>query len=286
MTLSKDQEELVHEALGALVDATPPGVAFEDLLTSEPTLQPNGVRWPNGLVAFSVAFVAVILIGVVSLLFAGGGETRGVLDEPIMANATSAELQEIENSLPDGLVSRPNDDWYSIPAGDFRAFVLIRAGEVPHVYATSCDVLNAVDLPDGWEASCLEMTIDGMRVRGVFDYGQTLDENTYADEFGFLWYATDCPSADVLLSAESADALPNIETTAREHVEAIAQTSPEYRVIPRNGWVWERTDDGGHRVLQVADFMLERTIESADQCPPMPAHATEGVPVAYRIVGD
>lgn len=287
MTLSKYQEERVREALGAVVGTTPPGVGFEDLMTSESTLQPKRVPWPNGIVAFGTAFVAVILIGVVSLLFGGGeDETGGVLDEPIMSNATPVEFEEIENSLPDGLVRRPHDDWYSIPAGDFRAFVLVRAGEPPHVYATSCDVLNTVDLPNGWDGSCLEMTVDGVRATGVFGYNQTLANNTYADEFGFLWYATDCPNADVLLSSVSADGLPNIETTARDHVEAIAQTSPDYQVIPRNGWVWERTDDGGYRVLQVEDFMLERTIESADQCPPAPAHATDRVPVAYRIVGD
>lgn len=209
--------------------------------------------------------------------------TGGPLDESLMSDATLMAFAEIDSALPDGLRNRPDDDWYSIPAGDFRAIVLIRAGESPHVYATSCDVLNSVDLPDGWEGTCLEMTVDGVRVKGTFGYDTTLENNTYADEQGFLWYATDCPNADVLLSAESADGLPNIETTSRDHVEAIAQTSPEYQVIPRNGWVWQRSDDGGFRVLQVEDFMLERTIENADQCPPIPAHATEGVPVAYRI---
>lgn len=287
MTLSKDQAERVREALSAVVDATPPGVGFEDLLTAVPAREPKQRRWPNGVVAFGTAFVVVILIGVVSLLFAGGeGETGRVLDEPIMSNAVPVEFEEIENSLPNGMVPRPDDDWYSIPAGDFSAFVLDRNGESPHVYATSCDVLNTVDLPDAWEGTCLEMTVDGVRVTGVFGYNQTLADKTYADEFGSLWYATDCPNADVLLSSESADALPNIETTARENVETVARTSPEYQVIPRNGWVWERTDDGGYRVLQVQDFMLERTIESADQCPRIPAHATGRVPVAYRIIGD
>lgn len=211
--------------------------------------------------------------------------SNGPLDEPIMSEATPIEFEEIDGLLPDGLRSLPDDDWYSIPAGDFAAFVLLREGESPHVIATSCDVLNAVSLPNGWEGTCIEMTIDGVRVTGAFGYNQTLPDGAYADEQGFVWYATDCPDADVLLSAPSADALPNIETTSREHVEAIAQTSPEYRLIPRNGWVWETTDDGGFRVLQVEDFMLERTIENANQCPSLPAHATEGVPVAYRIAG-
>ena len=286
MTLSRDQEERVRDALGALVDTTPPGVEFEHLL-AEPRLQPTRRRWPSGLVAFGSAFIIVILIGAISLLFAGRGSRPGeAVDEPIMSNATPVEFEAIENpSLIEAMAPRANDELYSIPAGEFSALVLIRSGEPPHVYATSCDVLDTVDLPDGWEGTCLEMTVDEVRVTGIFGFHQTLANNTYADEGGFLWYATDCPDADVLLSAPSADALPNIETTSRDHVEAIAQTSPEYRVIPRNGWVWERTGDGGYQVLQVEDFMLERTIDNADECPDIPAYATEGVPVAYRING-
>jgi len=60
--------------------------------------------------------------------------------------------------------------------------------------------------------------------------------NTYADESGWLWYETDCPNADVLLLA-GADGLPAKETTEREAVEAFADGFPEYRAIPRNGWV-------------------------------------------------
>jgi len=109
--------------------------------------------------------------------------------------------------------------------------------------------------------------------------------NTYADESGWLWYATDCPDADVLLLA-GADGLPGKETTERATVEASAEGIPEYRVIPRNGWVWERLSDGSVLVSQVEDYMLERTIESADQCPNVPSYNGMGIPVAYRISGD
>lgn len=284
MTLSKDHEERVREALGVVVDTTPPGVGFEDLLTAVAVQGRKRREWPGGVVAVGTA-VVVILVGVVSLVVAGGlGQTGGVQREQIMSDAEPVEFDEVENSLPDGFVSRSDDHWYSIPAGEFRAFVLDRTGEAPHVYATSCDVLNTVDLPDGWEGSCLEMTVDGVRVTGVFGYDQALADNTYADESGFLWYATDCPNADVLLSSTSADGLPNIETTSLENVEAIAQTLSDFRVIPRNGWVWEGTGDGGYRVLQAEDFMLERTIE-ADKCPLVPVRMFGGVPVAYRIDG-
>ncbi len=109
--------------------------------------------------------------------------------------------------------------------------------------------------------------------------------NTYADENGLLWYATDCPDADVILLA-GADGLPAKETTEREAVEASVEGTPEYRVIPRNGWVWERLSDGSVLVSQVEDYMFERTIESADQCPNVPSHNGMGIPVAYRISGD
>ena len=109
--------------------------------------------------------------------------------------------------------------------------------------------------------------------------------NTYADELGLLWYETDCPDADIILFAD-ADGLPAKETTEREAVEAFAEGIPEYRVIPRNGWVWERLGDGSVLVSQVEDYMLERIIESADQCPPIMAHSGGGIPIAYRIEGD
>ena len=109
--------------------------------------------------------------------------------------------------------------------------------------------------------------------------------NTYADESGWLWYETECPNADVLLLA-GADALPGKVTTEREAVEASADGIPEYKVVPRNGWVWERSSDGSVLVSQVDDYMLERTIESADQCPNTLSHNGMGIPIAYRISGD
>lgn len=107
--------------------------------------------------------------------------------------------------------------------------------------------------------------------------------STYVDESGFIWYETDCPDAAVVLLA-GADGLPPKEATEREPVEGYAERNPEYRVIPRNGWVWERLDDGSVSVIQVEDYMLERTIESADQCPGGPVYV--GIPVAYRISDD
>jgi nucleotide-binding universal stress UspA family protein len=109
----------------------------------------------------------------------------------------------------------------------------------------------------------------------------TATANTYVDAEGLIWYETDCPDADVVLFS-GADRLPAIETTERAAVEAFAKGTV-YTVIPRNGWVWERLPDGSVLVSQVEDYMLERTIESVDQCPPIPSHNGMGIPVAYRV---
>lgn len=286
MTLSRDQEEKVRRAIGALVDTTPQGLGFEGLLT-ETTLRPHAMRWPIGIVTLITAFVVVILLGAVSLLYLGTGpDTGGPLDDPIMAEASQVEPDDIGNpALLQVMSPSSADQLYSIPVDEFRAFALIRDGDPPHLYATSCDVLNAVDLPNGWKGTCLERTIDGVRVSGIFTYGQRISNNTYADENGWLWYATDCPAADVLLLA-GADALPAKETTERERVEASAEGVPEYTVIPRNGWVWERSSEGAVVVSQVEDYMLQRTIESAQQCPNTPSHNGMGIPIAYQIGND
>lgn len=64
-----------------------------------------------------------------------------------------------------------SDRIFTIPAGEHQLLARIRPEAAPHLYATSCDVLASIDLPDGWEGTCLERTIDGQRVTGVFQYG-------------------------------------------------------------------------------------------------------------------
>lgn len=107
---------------------------------------------------------------------------------------------------------------------------------------------------------------------------------TYADEDGRLFYETDCPEVDpVLLSVP--DGLPSVEATTLEAVEALAERAAQYRVIPRNGWVWERLDDGSIRVFQTDDYMLEAEIETTDDCPTFYAFPG-GIPVAYVLRAD
>ena len=105
--------------------------------------------------------------------------------------------------------------------------------------------------------------------------------NTYADENGHLYYASDCPEVDPALLA-APDGLPNVESTTFEAVEAEAQRDPQYRVIARNGWVWERLSDGSVHVFQAEDYMLERTIESTEDCPTVYMFPS-GIPVAYKV---
>ncbi|MFA9445138.1 hypothetical protein [Egicoccus sp. AB-alg6-2] len=50
----------------------------------------------------------------------------------------------------------------------------VRDGDNPVMFATSCDVLNQVELPAGWDGWCLEyIDADEGRITGVFPYGVT-----------------------------------------------------------------------------------------------------------------
>jgi hypothetical protein len=64
-----------------------------------------------------------------------------------------------------------SDTILALPIDGHQLLARIRPGAAPHLYATSCDVLASIDLPHGWEGSCLERTVDGQRVTGVFEYG-------------------------------------------------------------------------------------------------------------------
>ncbi|MGI8516339.1 MAG: hypothetical protein ACR2NT_14650 [Acidimicrobiia bacterium] len=108
--------------------------------------------------------------------------------------------------------------------------------------------------------------------------------DTYTDEFGRVWYATDCPSADVLLVG-SADGLPMKGHTSFERVQSYVGDGGRASVVPRNGQVWERLGDGSISVTHVDDYMIEVTINDESECPQMPI-SNNGIPVAFRLVGD
>lgn len=60
------------------------------------------------------------------------------------------------------------DSVFAIPSGEFQVYLVILATGESHVYATSCDVMETADPPV--HGTCLERTVDGQRVTGVFTY--------------------------------------------------------------------------------------------------------------------
>lgn len=58
-------------------------------------------------------------------------------------------------------------------------------GSAPLLLGTSCDVVNSVPLPEGWESVCLEYTLEGRRVQGRFPEGTTSIAAPVGDVAGF-----------------------------------------------------------------------------------------------------
>ena len=106
--------------------------------------------------------------------------------------------------------------------------------------------------------------------------------DTYT-EAGVVWIADDCPQADHALAGGSGDGLPMKGQTDRERVEAFAAEYYEHAsVVPRNGEVWDRTDDGVVVLERVEDFMLQVRIKSVQDCPAAPM-ASNGIPIVYVV---
>lgn len=120
--------------------------------------------------------------------------------------------------------------------------------------------------------------------------------SVYTNQWGQVFYATDCPKADPLLMA-TADGLPLRGAT--DHAEVLSTverinsgqtnplllgeaSTPRARVIPRNGGVWERDPEGRINIVEVHDYMIELPIASAEQCPEGPT-MFNGIPIAYRV---
>jgi len=91
----------------------------------------------------------------ISFLLARGGVEIQPDDIP------SADLRDVMG-LGDG------DSVFAVPTGEFQVYVIIPESGEPHVYATSCDVLESAE-PD-FDGTCLERTVDGQRVAGVFSF--------------------------------------------------------------------------------------------------------------------
>lgn len=115
------------------------------------------------------------------------------------------------------------------------------------------------------------------------------DYLSYEDEYGHTWYATACPTADVLVlgGVDAADGLPNKSQTWQQQVDltntdasSLATAWDDLAAVPRNGEVWDRDDNGNVIVEQVADFMAQITLADDAPCPDTPV-SWNGVPVAY-----
>jgi hypothetical protein len=50
---------------------------------------------------------------------------------------------------------QPGDRLFLVPIDGDQIVVLVRGVEMPHTYATSCDLLATIDLPEGWSETCL-----------------------------------------------------------------------------------------------------------------------------------
>lgn len=94
----------------------------------------------------------------------------------LMAAAREIQAEDIfTQDLREAIAPEESDQLFAVPVDDFEVVARFRPGAQPHVYATSCDVLSLVDLPDRWNGTCLEKTVDGERVVGTFPYGTTSD---------------------------------------------------------------------------------------------------------------
>lgn len=95
-------------------------------------------------------------------------------EKELMDAAREIDADDIfTQDLREAIAPEESDQLFAVPVDDFEVLVRFRAGARPHIFATSCDVLARVDLPDGWNGTCLERTVDDDRVRGTFPYGTT-----------------------------------------------------------------------------------------------------------------
>lgn len=89
-----------------------------------------------------------------------------------MSDAVEIGVDEIfTKELQEVMAIDDADKIYAVPIDGHHVLARIRPGSNPHLFATSCDVLTRVDLPDGWDGSCLERTVNRQRESGVFQYG-------------------------------------------------------------------------------------------------------------------
>jgi hypothetical protein len=95
---------------------------------------------------------------------------------PIMADAVPVGVEDIPTeALVEVIDPGAADSFFTIQVSEFQVLVRLRPGVPAHLYATSCDVLIQVELPDGWEGTCLEWVVNGELELGVFPYSAVSD---------------------------------------------------------------------------------------------------------------
>lgn len=98
------------------------------------------------------------------------------LSHPLAVGAVRVNYDQLPNDELRQLVA-PTDLLWSIPVGDRSLFLAGRPGRPPLLFGTACSILASVDLPEDWEGLCLEMTIEGRRIIGVFTYEEAVAAN-------------------------------------------------------------------------------------------------------------
>ena len=75
---------------------------------------------------------------------------------PMTSEGSEIAQDEIPtNELREEISPRSGDRLFLVPVEDGEIVVVVRRG-TPHAYAQSCAVLDGVDLPPGWQATCLD----------------------------------------------------------------------------------------------------------------------------------
>lgn len=96
---------------------------------------------------------------------------------PLMSDAVEITRDDIPTTaLRTAVDLQPGDQLFLVPGSDAPLVVRLRALARPHLFAVDCSVLISVDLPVGWDGTCLERTLNGERVTGSFSYAEALDE--------------------------------------------------------------------------------------------------------------
>ncbi|MCA1784249.1 MAG: hypothetical protein LC679_19375 [Intrasporangiaceae bacterium] len=107
----------------------------------------------------------------------GPGQSGAASPQEVFADEVQREdIDAFTDEQQQLLELQPDDELFMLPVEGTDRAVGIRARDefAPLLFATSCDVLTQVDLPDGWIGVCLEYTdADQNRVRGLFPHGTT-----------------------------------------------------------------------------------------------------------------